>query len=107
MKPVAGTYVLRLTGNDSVLSTQDDVQITVNAAASPILRYTFDSTLNNSGSLTGYNLGGVSPSFVTGKFGNAAQFANGQYAFTAGAKTALTGSTAYTISFWYNAASSS
>lgn len=32
---VAGTYVLRLTANDSVLSSQDDVQVTVNAPPGP------------------------------------------------------------------------
>src|SRR3990167_2332732 len=40
---VAGTYVLRLTGSDSVLSNSDDVSITVNTA--PVFNY----NLSNSG----------------------------------------------------------
>ena len=34
--PVAGTYVLRLTANDSALASSDDVTVTVNAPVPPV-----------------------------------------------------------------------
>jgi poly(3-hydroxybutyrate) depolymerase len=49
---VAGTYVLRLTGSDGVLSTTDDVQITVNAPTSVLFDFGTTPTAGNWNNVT-------------------------------------------------------
>jgi hypothetical protein len=65
---VAGTYVLRLTGSDGVLSTTDDVNVTVNAASSgsSSIRFDFGGIATNGGALTTGNWNNVTDVSTTG-----------------------------------------
>jgi hypothetical protein len=75
------------------------------AAPTPLLRWTLDGNATNTGSVAGYPLtltGAVT--YVTGKAGQAAQFASGAYGMVQGSARAVLGAYAqYTISFWVNA----
>jgi regulation of enolase protein 1 (concanavalin A-like superfamily) len=56
----AGTYVLRLTGSDGVLSASDDVNVTVNAASSgSSIRFDFGGIATNGGAVTAGNWNNV------------------------------------------------
>ena len=77
------------------------------AGVQPILWWKLDGSGTNSGTLAGYAYSPVGVSWVTGKFGMAAQYGPGAYGSVANSlRAALSTSAAYTISFWINATSS-
>jgi hypothetical protein len=84
------------------------VTATFTALPAPLLRWTFDGSATNTGSVAGYPLvlnGTVT--FVAGKVGQAAQFATGAYGVVQGSARAVLGIyPQYTISFWVNASAS-
>jgi hypothetical protein len=80
-----------------------DAPDTIDAPAgpTPVMYWTMEGNVNNSGSLSGYTLStpaGIS--YVAGKFGQAANYAVGQYAFTTGARTSLGTYADVTIGMW-------
>src|SRR5436190_16502003 len=71
------------------------------AGPTPVMYWTMEGNVNNSGSLSGYTLttpAGIT--YVTGKFGQAANYALGQYAYTDGARASLGTYADVTIGFW-------
>lgn len=71
------------------------------AAPTPVLYWSLDNTANNSGALLGYALttpAGVG--YAPGKFGMAAAFGGGQYAYVDGMHASLTTYAKVTIGFW-------
>jgi hypothetical protein len=80
-----------------------DAPMTIDAPAGPppVLYWTMEGNVNNSGSLSGYTLttpAGIT--YVTGKFGQAANYAIGQYAYTDGARASLGTYADVTIGMW-------
>jgi predicted esterase len=67
---VAGTYVLRLTGSDGVLSTTDDVQITVNAPTSVLFDFGTTTTAGNWNNVTTATVGTKITNAVTSTGGS-------------------------------------
>ena len=69
----------------------------------PVIHWTLDDNVNNSGALTGYSLttpGGIS--YGDGKVGRAAIFGQGQYSNVAGMRASLDTYAKVTIAFWLN-----
>jgi len=67
----------------------------------PVLYWSLDNTANNTGALAGYTL--TTPAGLTygaGKFGQAAAFAAGQYAYVDGMRASLDTYAKVTIGFW-------
>lgn len=80
-----------------------DASMVIDAPAGPmpVIYWAMDGNVNNSGTLTGYSLttpAGIS--YVPGKFGMAANFAIGQYAYTDGVRASLGGYADVTIGMW-------
>ena len=71
------------------------------AGPPPLLRWTWDGTPNNSGSMAGFpaTLNG-STGYIAGKFGQAIQFGAGGYAQVPGTRTVMSSYATYTIAFW-------
>jgi hypothetical protein len=87
----------------SVDAPGPDASVAIDAPSgpSPVLHWTMDGNVNNSGALTGYSL--VTPASVgygTGKFGQAAAFGAGQYSYVDGMRVSLDTYAKVTIGFW-------
>lgn len=67
----------------------------------PMIYWTMDGNVNNSGALSGYTLqapAGIG--YMAGKFGMAASYGAGQYAYTDGARNSLGTYADVTVGFW-------
>lgn len=104
---VAGTYVLRLTANDSALSAQDDVTITVNEQGgnAPVAQWKFDD--GSGGTATdasgnGYDGVITGATWASGKLGGALRFDGNDYV-DAGDNLDFVSPADFTIAAWINA----
>lgn len=106
---VPGTYFIGIlvdelaaTGESDESNNFKSVALTVTGVA-PLLRYTFDGNLTNSGSSAGFAGTATNTSFVAGKFGQAIKFDGSPSTGVGFAATAalLSGGFKWTISLWY------
>lgn len=77
------------------------VSIDAPTGPTPVLYWSMDNNVNNTGALVGYALttpAGIS--YATGKSGQAASYASGQYAYVDGMHASLTTYAKVTIGFW-------